>query len=727
VNASHITTLPPGKPYPLGATWDGDGANFALFSEHATRVELCLFDETGANEVVRYVLPECSDSIWHGYLSGVQPGQLYGYRVHGVYAPHEGHRFNPNKLLVDPYAKGLFGKLINHDANFGYDRRNSLDDLSFDRRDNACFIPKSVLTDPTLPTGNENPLCTPWSSSIIYELHVAGTTRIHPGVKKRLRGTFAGLTSDEMLRHFQDLGISAVELLPIYPFTDEPHLVEKGLTNYWGYSPYSFFAPEPRYLTETSKGDATGGMGEFRAMVQRFHSAGIEVILDVVFNHTGEGGHLGTTLSLRGIDNASYYRLDSHNPRYYVNDTGCGNTLNVSHPRVLQMMMDSLRYWVQYGQVDGFRFDLASSLTRTEEGFHSRSGFLAAVNQDPILAGTKLIAEPWDLGPGGYRLGAFPPRWSEWNDRYRNTIRAFWRGDENVISELAHRITGSDDVFGVRGRTPRTSINFITAHDGFTLEDLVSYGRKHNEVNGEDNRDGCDENFSWNCGVEGISSDADWVVGNDTVEELRQRQKRNLIATLLLSQGVPMLLGGDELGRTQHGNNNAYCQDNEISWIDWTNIDEDIHEFVKEMIRIRSACTAFRRENFFTGQTLADGPIKDITWWSPNGHEMTHQDWHIPHAKCLGFHVASSRDGVCGERLMVMMNAHHGPIRFHLPPSPFGKYWRRVIDTAFALDDIPTDNIQADEVFYVTGHSLVLLAGVASPISSTDAKKGDKK
>lgn len=723
MNASNAKALPPGQPYPLGATWDGDGANFALFSEHAARVELCLFDETGTEEVARHVLAECSDSVWHGYLSGVHPGQLYGYRVYGPYAPHEGHRFNPNKLLVDPYAKGLFGQLINHDTNYGYDRRNSADDLSFDRRDNARFIPKCILTDPALPSGNESPLRTPWSSTIIYELHVAGATRLHQGIKKGLRGTFAGLTSDEMLRHFQELGVSAVELLPIYPFTDEPHLVEKGLTNYWGYSPYSFFAPEPRYLSGGSQVDPTGGMAEFRAMVQRFHSVGIEVILDVVFNHTGEGGQLGTTLSLRGIDNASYYRLNPQNPRYYVNDTGCGNTMNISHPRVLQMVMDSLRHWVVYGQVDGFRFDLASSLTRSEEGFHSRSGFLAAVTQDPILAGTKMIAEPWDLGPGGYRLGAFPPRWSEWNDRYRNTIRAFWRGDENIISELAHRITGSDDVFGVQGRTPRTSINFITAHDGFTLEDLVSYGHKHNEDNGEENRDGCDENFSWNCGIEGDADKAISGAVRDAIKELRQRQKRNLFATLMLSQGVPMVLGGDEMGRTQHGNNNAYCQDNEISWIDWSVGDEDFLEFVKEMIRIRSSCAAFRRESFFTGHTIEDGPLKDITWWSPAGHEMTQNDWRIPHAKCLGFHIASSTKAVCGERLMVMMNAHHGPIRFNLPPPSFGGYWRRVIDTTYTLDDTPNDTIRAGEVFSLKGHSLVLLAGVATPIDPLSDEK----
>lgn len=709
------TDLPRGRPFPLGATWDGDGANFALFSEHAQKVELCLFDETGKHEVARHVLTEHTDSVWHGYLSGVRPGLLYGYRVHGPYAPREGHRFNANKLLVDPYAKGLFGKLINHDANFGFDRKSRKEDLSFNRRDNARYVPKCILTDPTLPDRNESPLHTPWSDTVIYELHVAGTTRLHGGVDQGLRGTFSGLTSDSVLRHLQDLGITAVELMPVYPFADEPHLVEKGLTNYWGYSPYTFFAPEPRYLSGNGGAvDVTGGMGEFRAMVKRFHDAGIEVILDVVYNHTGEGGHLGTTLSLRGIDNASYFRLDQYDPRHYVNDTGCGNTLNMSHPRVLQMVTDSLRHWVEYGHVDGFRFDLACSLVRTDDGFHSQGGFLATVGQDPVLAGTKLIAEPWDLGPGGYRLGAFPSRWSEWNDRYRNAVRAFWRGDENVMRELAHRISGSDDIFGASGRAPRTSINFITAHDGFTLEDLVSYGHKHNEANGEDNRDGCGENFSWNCDTEGPSTDAATV-------ELRQRQKRNFLATLFLSQGVPMLLGGDELGRTQGGNNNAYCQDNAISWTDWSgHADDELLEFVQEMIRIRSSCTAFRREDFFTGEVVDDGPVKDISWWSPDGHEMSHNDWHISHAKCLGFHIASCGEGIGGERLMVMMNAHHGPVRFHLPPASYGTKWRRLVDTNYALDDLPGSTTRAGGVYTLEAHSLVMLGGTAVPEKTKD-------
>ncbi|OEJ66286.1 glycogen debranching enzyme GlgX [Magnetovibrio blakemorei] len=702
------SALEQGLPFPMGATWDGAGANFALFSENAEKVELCLFDPTGQHEIARHVLPVRTDYVWHGYLPDVKPGLLYGYRVHGPYAPEQGHRFNANKLLVDPYARGLFGKLINHDAHYSYNRASLAEDLSFDDRDNAPYIPKCILTDPTLPSETEPPLHTSWSDTIIYELHVVGSTRLNPGVKEKLRGTFSGLTSDAFLNHLQDLGVRAVELLPTFPFTDETHLVDKGLTNYWGYSPYTFFAPEPRYLSGLkSKIDVTGGMGEFRAMVQRFHAVGIEVILDVVYNHTGEGGHLGTTLSLRGIDNANYYRLIHNNCRHYVNDTGCGNTLDISHPRVLQMVMDSLRYWVEYGLVDGFRFDLTCSLARIDGVFHTHSGFLAAIGQDPVLAHVKLIAEPWDLGIGGYHLGGFPRRWSEWNDRYRNTVREFWRGGENTMMELAHRITGSDDIFGSRGRHPRSSINFITAHDGFTLEDLVSYGHKHNEDNKENNRDGCSENYSWNCGVEGPTDVA-------AINELRQRQKRNFIATLFLSQGVPMLVSGDEMGRTQKGNNNAYCQDNAVSWTDWQNISDDgLLEFVKKMIRIRSGCTAFRRSEYFTGQEIDGGPIKDITWWSPAGHEMTHDDWYIPHAKCLGFHMACPYKGVRGERLMVMMNAHHDTVPFHLPPPAYGERWHILLNTISVTEDISSKIVKAGDVFTLEGHSLVMLSSSA--------------
>ncbi|MCW9040203.1 MAG: glycogen debranching protein GlgX [Rhodospirillales bacterium] len=694
--------LTPGRPFPLGATWDGKGANFALFSEHAEKVELCLFDESGGRELTRHALVSDTLSIWHGHLDGVRPGQLYGYRVYGPYAPDEGHRFNANKLLVDPYAKGLFGRLINNDANFAFDRSSPLLDRSFDERDNARYVPKSVLVDPTATAGGVTRPHTPWQKTTIYELHVGGATRRHPDVREGLRGTFAGLSSDVMLRHLQDLGISAVELMPVHPFADEPHLTEKGLSNYWGYSPYSFFTTDPRYQSGTVA-------NEFQIMVKAFHDAGIEVILDVVYNHTGEGGHLGPSLSLKGIDNRSYYRLDPGDPSVYINDSGCGNTLNMSHPRVLQMVMDSLRHWVQHGHVDGFRFDLATALARIEGGFSPQSGFLTAVAQDPVLAGIKMIAEPWDLGPGGYRLGNFPARWTEWNDRYRNTLRAFWRGEHGIISELAHRMAGSEDVFGGSGRPPQTGINFITAHDGFTLEDLVSYNTKHNDNNLEENRDGCDANYSWNCGVEGPTDDA-------KIQALRMRQKRNMIASLFLSQGVPMMLGGDELGRSQNGNNNAYCQDNPVSWLDWSELsaeDADFLAFIKKMIHFRKDCPALRRTAFFNGHAIDKGPVKDISWWTPSGREMTEADWRDPVARCLGFHIGNCEDGDGDSQrnLMVLMNAGDDSVAFELPPKDYGENWRRVIDTCYRVTDTPGQTIEAEMVFDLGAHSMVLLQG----------------
>ena len=692
--------LLPGRPFPLGASWDGKGANFALFSENAEKVELCLFDETGQKEVARHVLTEHTLSVWHGYLKDVQPGLLYGYRVYGAYSPRDGDRFNGHKLLVDPYAKALSGRLINHDANFAFDRSSPLMDLSFDKRDNARYIPKGILLDsqPQNEQDRTHPY-TPWSDTIIYEMHVSGSTRMHPGVKEGLRGTFSGLCSDVMLRHLQDLGITAVELSPIFPFADEPHLVDKNLGNYWGYSPYTFFAPDPRYQSGQ-------GTGEFSAMVKRFHDAGIEVILDVVYNHTGEGGHLGPNISLRGIDNRSYYHLDAHDLSCYINDTGCGNTLNLSHHRVMQMVLDSLRHWVENAQVDGFRFDLALALARTKDGFSHQSGFLSAINQDPILAGVKMIAEPWDLGPGGYQLGNFPARWTEWNDRYRNTVRAFWRGENGIISELARRVSGSEDIFGSTLRTPQASLNFITAHDGFTLEDLVSYNEKHNKNNLEDNRDGCGENYSWNCGVEGSTDD-------ESILTLRMRQKRNLIGTLFLSKGVPMMLGGDERGNTQGGNNNAYCQDNPIGWQDWSDLsdeDQDFQEFVKKMIQLRKTYPVFLKDNFFDGESVDGTQVKDITWWSPQGREMREKDWHNPHAHCLGFHIADS--GVDELSLMVLANASDQSVRFHMPPESYGTNWIRQIDTHCRLSEISTKKIGANENIVLETKSLIVLVEV---------------
>lgn len=697
--------LSSGCPSPLGATWKGGdsgaGANFALFSENATMVELCLFDATGEHEIARLALPECTHGVWHGHLENAQLGQLYGYRVYGPYAPEQGHRFNPNKLLIDPYAKALHGRIVHHDANYAYDRKSPLKELSFDTRDNACYMPKAVLVDLGRPKPNDQ-LKRPWTETIIYELHVKGMTQRHPEVEPQLRGTLKGLASEPVIHHLQGLGITAIELMPIHPFTDEPHLVEKGLTNYWGYSPYSFFTPDPRYIHQD-------GMADFAAMVDRFHEAGIEVIMDVVYNHTGEGGNDGPTYSLRGIDNASYYRLDPDNPLIYVNDTGCGNTLDLHHPYVLQMVMDSLRHWVEYGHVDGFRFDLASSLARTEHSFSSRSAFLAAIAQDPVLSTTKLIAEPWDLGHGGYQLGQFPSRWMEWNDRYRNTLRRYWRGDQDMLKELAFRVSGSNDLFETHRRNPLSSINFITAHDGFTLNDLVSFNRKHNEKNGENNHDGTDNNISWNCGIEGPSE-------MPKTQELRLRQKRNFIASLLLSQGVPMLLAGDELGRSQNGNNNAYCQDNEISWLDWSPLsteDSDFLNFISMLVHFRLSCPAFRRKNFFSGSPIGPGLVKDITWLSPDGREMTDEDWHLPYAKCLGFHLPKSIvDGVeTTSRFMVLINADENPVKFRLPPAAYGGCWRRVVDTAYNLEDIPQDKTRAGSTMTLQSRNLILLSG----------------
>ncbi len=670
----------PGRPYPLGATWDGRGTNFALFSEHAEKVELCLFDAAGRREVDRIALPEHTEQVWHGYLPDLLPGTQYGYRVYGPYDPDAGHRFNPNKLLVDPYAKGLTGPLPWKKSNFAYRLDSGREDLSFDRRDNARHMPKCVVADTSFNWGGDRLPDVPWQDSLIYEAHVVGMTARHPSVAEDRRGTFAGLAHPDILDHLVKLGVTAIELLPIHPFADETHLQTRGLQNYWGYNPYTFFSPEPRYL-------ATGHPNEFRTMVRHFHEAGIQVLLDMVFNHTAEGNHLGPTISFKGIDNKSYYRLMPGDPRQYVNDSGCGNTLNTAHPRVLQMVMDSLRYWVQEMHVDGFRFDLGSALARdTAGGYDPQGAFLSAVRQDPVLSRVKMISEPWDIGPGGYQLGNFPPGWSEWNDRYRDTVRTFWIGQAPGVAEMASRLTGSSDIFNRGGRKPRASVNFITAHDGFTLKDLVSYDRKHNEANGEDNRDGTDNNISWNCGVEGPSNDP-------KVRQIRLRQRKNLIATLFLSQGLPMLTAGDELGRTQHGNNNAYCQNNETSWIDWSVTDEDDREFlgfVQEMSRLRRRHPVFRRPRFFAGAPTEDSAIKDITWLSPDGREFREEDWRLPYARCFGFHLGGDTgeyftrggDRQVDNRFVVMLNAHHERLPFHLPPRDLGEPWTPMFDTA---------------------------------------------
>ena len=614
-----------GLPFPLGATWDGLGVNFALFSSYATKVELCLFDNDGRRELERVELPEYTDEVWHGYLPDARPGTVYGYRVYGPYEPMAGHRFNPNKLLLDPYAEMLVGQLCWSDAHFGYRIGSSKEDLSFDRRDSAAGMPKCRVVDPAFTWGNTQPPRVPWERTIFYETHVRGYTMLHPAVPHELRGTFSGLAHDAVVRYIKSLGVTAIELLPIHAFVDDRHLLDRGLRNFWGYNSIGFFAPHPRYM-------ATLLANEFKQMLAHFHEAGIEVILDVVYNHTAEGNEKGPTLSFKGIDNTSYYKLRPDNPRYYINDTGSGNTLNLSHPRVLQMVTDSLRFWATEMRVDGFRFDLATILGREPYGFDEGGGFLDSCRQDPVLSGVKLIAEPWDIGPGGYQVGHFPPGWAEWNDRYRDTVRAFWKGDEGKLPDLASRLTGSSDFFNRRGRKSWASVNFITAHDGFTLNDLVSYDDKHNEANGEGNRDGHSDNHSWNHGVEGPTDDPE-------IRALRERQMRNMLATLLLSQGTPMILAGDEFGRSQCGNNNSYAQDSEISWIRWDEINDGnraLIEFVRQLIALRQALPLLRRSRFFVGEHNPELDIKDVSWLTPAGAEMGIEQWHDPRARCLG-------------------------------------------------------------------------------------------
>src|SRR5712692_5573502 len=609
-----------GQPYPLGATWDGTGVNFSLFSQNATKVELCLFDGPNGNrEIARIRMPEQTDQVWHVYLPGIRPGQLYGYRVHGSYEPQVGHRFNPAKLLLDPYAKAIAGTIRWSDALFGYTVGHA-DDLSCDERDSAGGLPKCVVVDPAFNWGNDAYPRTPWHKTLIYELHVKGFTSRHLDVPQQMQGTYAGLTCPEVIDYLHSLGITAVELMPVHQFVADKHLLDKGLTNYWGYNSIGFFAPEARYASSGTRGQQ---VVEFKTMVKVLHSEGIEVILDVVYNHTGEGNQLGPTLCFRGIDNAAYYRLMPDNQRYYMDYTGCGNTLDMTHPRTLQLIMDSLRYWVLEMHVDGFRFDLASALARELHAVDRLGAFFDIIHQDPVLSQAKLIAEPWDLGEGGYQVGNFPVLWAEWNGEYRDTVRRFWKGDGGLVGGLAYRLTGSSDLYGWSGRRPYASLNFITAHDGFTLADLVSYNEKHNQANGEENHDGHNHNLSWNCEVEGPTDDP-------AVLALRARQRRNLLATLLLSQGVPMLQAGDEIGRTQQGNNNAYCQDNEISWIDWTlnRPRQELLEFTRLLTRLFHRHPVLRRRKFFHGRQIRGSAVKDLVWFRPEGEEMSDEDWN---------------------------------------------------------------------------------------------------
>jgi isoamylase len=697
----------PGRSYPLGATWDGSGVNIALFSENATKVELCLFDSADdKKEAARIVLPEKTNQVWHGSFPDLRPGQLYGFRVHGPYEPARGLRFNPNKVLLDPYARAIGRELRWDDSLFGYQLGHPDADLTFDERDSAPFAPLGVVIDTAFTWGNDAHPRTAWHRSVIYEVHVRGFTKRMAGVPEKLRGTYAGLASQAAIEHLQKLGVTAIELLPVHHHVDDRFLIEKGRTNYWGYNTLNFFAPHPEYAAANNPRDA---VEEFKTMVRALHSAGFEVILDVVYNHTAEGHHLGPTLSFKGIDNPSYYSLSPEDPRYYMDFTGCGNVPNMRSPRVLQMIMDSLRYWVLEMHVDGFRFDLAATLARELYEVDKLGAFFDIIAQDPVLSQVKLIAEPWDVGPGGYQVGNFPVGWTEWNGKYRDNVRRFWKGDGGTTNEFATRLTGSSDLYAHSGRQPFASINFITCHDGFSLQDLVSYNEKHNEANGEDNRDGANDNNSWNCGAEGDTDDP-------AILELRERQKRNLIATLLLSQGVPMLLAGDELSHTQKGNNNTYCQDNELSWLDWemTPPREAFLEFVRKVVQLRHDQPVLRRRRFFHGRSIRGSNIKEIHWIEPSGKEMGDEAWNAGYIQCLGMclvggladDVDERGERVPGDTLLILMNAYHEPIPFTLYPPLEWVEFERILDTADPLSD-PRANPH-NEPYPLQGRSLVV-------------------
>lgn len=656
-----------GLPYPLGATWDGSGVNIAIFSANATGVDFCLFDRDGRRETDRIRLPEFTHEVWHGYFPDLRPGQLYGFRVHGPYAPEAGHRFNHNKLLLDPYAKALAGEIRWHDSLHGYRIGHAREDLSFDRRDSARAMPKARIVDTAHTWGNDRRPRRSWAETVVYEAHVKGMTARHPDLPPELRGTFGGLATPGVIQHLAKLGVTAVELMPIQAFFDDRYLVEKGLSNYWGYNTVGFFAPAPRYI------GADQGLSDFKHMVQQLHEAGIEVILDVVYNHTAEGNHMGPTLSFRGIDNASYYTL-AEDPRYYYETTGCGNNVNLRHPRVLQMVMDSLRYWVEDCHVDGFRFDLAVTLTRDRDAFDPNSPFLDAVAQDPVLADVKLISESWDIGPNGYQVGAFPPGWAEWNGRFRDDMRGFVKGDEGGAPAFAANLMGSGDIFDRRGRRPWASVNFITAHDGFTLMDLYSYNEKHNAANGEDSRDGHDDNRSWNCGVEGETDDLDVI-------ELRDRMRRFAISSLILSQGVPMILMGDELGRTQDGNNNAYCQDTDLAWMDWRPGDErrdDFFSFVSGALELRRRVGLLQHDRYLHGEAVGPHEMPNVRWLRADGEAMQTEDWSNAMTRCVGAALADSS----GDAVLILANAHHDNVQFVAPSAGGDRAWRLELDSA---------------------------------------------
>ena len=697
-----MSDLRPGRPFPQGSTWDGDGTNFSLFSENAERVELCLFADDGSER--RIDVRDRTALLWHVYVPGVGPGQRYGYRVHGPWAPEQGMRFNPAKLLIDPYAKAIDG-----DVNWGaantlpYVPDGSDDaDLGRDDSDDAAAIPRSVVVDPSFDWGDDRLLGHRWSNTVIYETHVKGFTMRHPDVPESERGTYAGLASDAAIAYLTDLGVTAVELLPVHHIVDESFLVDMGLSNYWGYSSIGYLAPHAAYSSAGTRGEQ---LHEFKAMVKALHAADIEVILDVVYNHTAEGNHLGPMLSFKGVDNTSYYRVSPEDPRYYMDFTGTGNSLNPVNPNVLRLIMDSLRYFVLECHVDGFRFDLAATLARELYDVDRLSAFFDIIHQDPILSGVKLIAEPWDVGPGGYQVGNFPILWTEWNGEYRDSIRDFWRG-ETPVAEFARRFTGSADLYESDGRRPAASINFVTAHDGFTLADLVSFNEKHNEANLEDNQDGADDNRSWNCGAEGPTEDP-------AVLALRARQQRNFLATLLLSQGVPMLLGGDEFGRSQQGNNNAWCQDNELSWFDWSAVDEDLREFTRQVIELRRGEPVFRRRDFLSGDESGSG-LPDVVWFGCGGEPMTDEDWGREDARALGVFLngeeipTHDRDGnpIEGGSFVMLFNAHHEALDFVLPAT-LGDSWSTVISSDPGGDSLAS--APSGDAVTVTARSLMIL------------------
>jgi isoamylase len=709
----------PGHPYPLGATWDGKGVNFSIFSEHAARVELCLFDSAEAQkESYRIQLTEQTNRVWHIYLPNARPGWLYAYRVHGPYDPILGHRFNPSKILVDPYVKTIARRTHWDDAMFAYRIGDPAGDLAIDDRDNAAFASLCMVIDPAFTWGKDLPPRIPWHQTVIYETHIKGLTARHPEVPPELRGTYAGLACEPVIKHLLGLGVTAIELLPVHHHVDDYHLVKRGLTNYWGYNTLSFFAPDNRYGSGTMD-----LVDEFKMMVHSLHDWGMEVILDVVYNHTAEGNHLGPTLSLRGIDNAAYYRLVKDNPRYYMDYTGCGNTLNMLHPQVLQLIMDSLRYWVTEMHVDGFRFDLASALARELHEVDRLGAFFDIIQQDPIISQVKLIAEPWDLGEGGYQIGNFPVLWAEWNGKYRDAIRRFWKGEGRQVAELATRLAGSSDLYEQGGRRPHASIDFITAHDGFTLHDLVSYDHKHNEANGEENRDGTNDNISWNGGAEGPTEDP-------AIRSLRARQKRNLMATLLFSQGVPMICGGDEFGRTQYGNNNGYCLDNERTWYDW-NLNKEQKEFLqffRTVIQFRKTHPVLRRHHFFQGRYIRGSEIKDISWFSPNGHEMTDEEWHAESVRYLGVRLAGDAiddldelgERIVGDTLLILLNAHHEAVPFVLPAHKKETRWELALDTANGKTGKGRHLARGGRAYDLRGRSLAVFRLVSREAKSHD-------